>query len=344
MNRRLFVAALLAGTVSLAGAAQAQHTIEELYQAAQAEGTINFGGAMREDATQVIMQAFEERFPGVRVSYTRRSTEPMVQLIEADRIANRVSFDLVNLTEPADLVRWKNEGFTTAIEFPEADVLVPGTYDADGYYYAIGITPMVGVYNTNLLNEDTVPTSLHQLLEPEWRGSVSISRPSRGGTGTAALMNVVDALGPDFINNALDLDILLTRGNEAAISAVVSGERPLSWGVSGYRALEARAEGVPIELLWWEEGVALSTFSAAIPAEAPNPNGGRLLLAWLLSEEGQRLIVEHVSFYSARTDVEETPYGEPPLSELVINNFTPERVLNEGHVLAAQFDSVVGLD
>lgn len=344
MYRRLIAAALFAGTMAFTATAQAQQTLDELYKAAQGEGPINFGGAMREDATQIIIDAFQQRFPGVMVNYTRRSTEPMVQLIESDRVANRVSFDLINLTEPADLVRWKTDGFTAAFKYAELDKLRPESYDPDGHFYAIGITPMVGIYNTNRLNAETAPTSLTQLLEPEWKGSVAISRPSRGGTGTAALMNVVDTLGKDFIQKAPGLDILLTRGNEAAISAVVSGERQLSWGVSGYRALEARAEGAPVQLLWWKEGVALSSFSATIPDKAPNPNGARLLLSWLLSDEGQKLIVKHVNFYSSRTDVEETPYGEPPLSELTLKNFTTEQILNEGHVVAAEFDKAVGLD
>ena len=48
----------------------------------------------------------------------------------------------------------------------------------------------------------------------------------------------------DFLKTARDRDILLTLGNEAAIASAVSGERPISWGVSGYRAIEAKTEKV----------------------------------------------------------------------------------------------------
>ena len=100
---------------------------------------------------------------------------------------------------------------------------------------------MLGIYNTKVLKPGEAPKSLKALVtDPKWKGKVAISRPTRGGTSSGALMNVVEAVGRGFLKTARERDILLTLGNEAAINAVVSGERPVSWGVSGYRAIEAR--------------------------------------------------------------------------------------------------------
>jgi iron(III) transport system substrate-binding protein len=268
----------------------------------------------------------------------------MVQLIEADRLANKVSFDLINLTEPADMVRYKKENFIQPVALPDRDMLLPGTYDPDNYYFALGITPMYGIYNTQSLKKNEAPTSLKALLtDPKWIGKVAISRPSRGGTGAAALLNVTDAVGRDFLKNVKARDILLTRGNEAAVSAVVSGERPVSWGVSGYRALEARASGTPIELIYWDEGTAIAQFMGAVPAKAPHPNAGKLLLRWMMTKEGQELYVKLADFYSARKDVTISPRNEPPLSKLKINLFGDDRLLKEGQELSAEYDKAVGL-
>src|ERR1700709_2849342 len=81
-------------------AAQSVPTMDQLYQAAKPEGQVVFGGAIKEEHVGKLAAAFNKRFPGIAIKYTRRSTEPMVQLVEADRRANRVSFDLLNLTEP----------------------------------------------------------------------------------------------------------------------------------------------------------------------------------------------------------------------------------------------------
>lgn len=337
--------ALLAGALALAWGASAQaQSMDELYQAAKAEGAVDFGGAVKEDAAQELLDTFAKRYPGIKVSYTRRSTEPMVQLIEADRLANRVSFDVINLTEPADMVRYKKEGFIQPVAMPDRDGLLPGTYDPDNYYFAVGITPMYGIYNTQSLKKAEAPTSLKALLtDPKWVGKVAISRPSRGGTGAAALLNVADALGRDFLKDIRSRDILLTRGNEAAVSSVISGERPVSWGVSGYRAIEAKAGGAPIEIIYWDEGTAMAQFMGAVPAKARHPNAGKLLLRWMMSKEGQELYVKLADFYSARKDVTAAPRSEPPLTKVKINLFGDDRLLKEGQELSAEYDRIVGL-
>ncbi len=342
----LRIAASAVLSLSFAQAASAQPglpSMDELYKAAKAEGQVVFGGAIKEENEQKLMAVFEQRFPGIAVKYTRRSTEPMVQLIEAERRANRVSFDLLNLTEPADVVRWVKQGFLASVPIPDTDKMLPETYDRSGLYTAVGVTPMLGIYSTRVLKPNEAPKSLKELVtDPRWKGKVVISRPVRGGTSSGALMNVVDAVGRDFLKTARDRDILLTLGNEAAIASVISGERPVSWGVSGYRAIEAKAEGSPIELIVWEEGVALAQFLGVVPAKAPHPNAARLLLRWLMTPEGQDLIVKNANLYSPRRDVTTTPLGQPPLSQLKINSFSNEKVVSEGHALAVEFDKAVG--
>lgn len=341
--------AVLAATLAFTGAAYAQNadlpSLDSLYEAAKAEGEVVFGGAIKEEVGQKLLDAFAAKYPGIKVSYTRRSTEPMVQLIEADKLAGKVSFDVINLTEPADLVRWKNEGFLAAVPVENNDKHRENTFDTGHHYYSLGITPMYGIYNTQSLKPEEAPKTLKELITDEkWRSKIAISRPTRGGTNAIALLNLVKLFGEDaVIGKAKELDVLLTRGNEAAVTSVISGERPVSWGVSGYRALEARADGAPIELIFWEEGLPMAMFMGAVPDKAPHPNAARLLLRWLLSEEGQNIIIKEGNFYSARTDITTPPGNEKPLADIPVAIFPAEEVVNEGHALAVKYDEAVGL-
>src|SRR5215468_10855621 len=334
---------LLASLAPIAAAQSSMPTLDELYRAAKSEGQVVFGGAIKEENQQKLAAVFQQRFPGIAIKYTRRSTEPMVQLVEAERRANRVSFDLLNLTEPGDVVRWTKQGFLAAVPMPDTDKMLPETFDPGGHSIALSVTPMLGIYSTKVLKPGEAPTSLKALVtDSKWKGKIAISRPTRGGTSSGALMNVINAVGRDFIKTARERDILLTLGNEAAIASVVSGERAISWGVSGYRAIEAKAEGSPIELVVWDEGVALAQFIGVVPAKAPHPNAARLLLRWMMTPEGQELLVKNVNQYSARKDVTVTPLAQPPLSALKINAFSNERIVSEGHALAVEFDKAVG--
>ena len=87
MRALLTIIAGLTLSVSAAPLAPAQSipTLEQLYQAAKAEGQVVFGGAIKEENQQKLAAVFQQRFPGIAIKYTRRSTEPMVQLVEAER-------------------------------------------------------------------------------------------------------------------------------------------------------------------------------------------------------------------------------------------------------------------
>ena len=338
MKRRL---ALLMLLLPIAAHAQSD---AELYAAAKAEGgVVNFAGALKQKETEIVLRDFEKQYPGIKVLYTRRSTEPMVQLIEAGRLAGRNDFDVINLTEPGEMVRYKKEGVLTPTTPVANEELLPGTYDRDNFFRSYALTPMYGIINTDKLKPGERPTSLAELYTDKWKGKVAISQPSRGGTDSAALMAVADALGPDFAAKAKGLDILLTRGNEAAISAVISGERPVSWGVSGYRVLDARDDGSPLDIVFWKEGTAISSFYGGVMAKAPHPNAARLLDRWMMSKTTQEKLIKADAVYSARRDITATPAGEKPLSELPIRFYTADEVTERGQALAKQFDQALGV-
>src|SRR5258705_10084295 len=109
------------------------------------------------------MGRFDALFPDCGEKYPRRSTEPMVQLVEAERRANRVSFDVLNLTEPGDVVRWTKQGFLAAVPIPDTDKMLPETFDPGGFYTAMSVTPMLGIANTKVLKPGEIPKSLKEL-------------------------------------------------------------------------------------------------------------------------------------------------------------------------------------
>ncbi len=327
------------------GAQSAIPTLDQLYQAAKAEGQVVFGGAIKEENQQKLAAVFQQRFPGIAIKYTRRSTEPMVQLVEAERRANRVSFDLLNLTEPGDVVRWTKQGFLAAVPMPDTDKMLPETFDPNGFSIALSVTPMLGIYSTKALKPGEAPTSLKDAgdrPEMEGQGRDLASDPRRhqqrradecGQCGGARFHQERDASATSCSRSA-------TRRRSPRWSRA-SGA--VSWGVSGYRAIEAKAEGSPIELIVWDEGLALAQFIGVVPAKAPHPNAARLLLRWMMTPEGQELLVKNVNQYSARKDIAITPLAQPPLSALRINAFSNEKIVSEGHALAVEFDKAVGM-
>lgn len=125
MIRRLPLAAILlvlAGLVIFGPAGEAQ-TLDELYEAARREGQVNLYSAHREEELTLLARLFEEKYPGIRVSITRKSTGPLVETVEAERMTRRLRADVIQLIDATPFYQWKREGFLAQYEPPATAAL-----------------------------------------------------------------------------------------------------------------------------------------------------------------------------------------------------------------------------
>lgn len=156
----------------------------------------------------------------------------------------------------------------------------------------------VMVYNKNLVKPENVPKSLEDLTRPEWEGRFAMANNTPPPLDILAVQ-----IGKD---NAVALTRKLIAnkprfkpGPPAVVGAISSGE--VAVGVSGYTALaEAQKQkGAPIE---WAplETMPIGPLFMFMLKGAPQPNLGKLFLAWLATEGAA--IQEQEEFLSLYSD------------------------------------------
>lgn len=158
----------------------------------------------------------------------------------------------------------------------------------------------VMVYNTSLVKSAEVPKTVAELADPKWRGRFAMS----SNTSTP-----LDIMSTDLgVERTVELAQKLIAnqprfkpGPPAVVGAIVNGE--VAVGLSGYTAL-AEAEkrkGAPIA--WVPMDVLpVGPLFVFMLKDAPQPNLGKLFLAWLVTE-GLKLQenIEHLSTYSDKS-------------------------------------------
>jgi spermidine/putrescine-binding protein len=82
---------------------------KELYAAAKKEGKIHWGGTMASHVGSEVNKLFMKKYPGIQIKYTRKGTAGTVQTIEAELMAKKITYDIVNITDPQTLSRWKKQ-------------------------------------------------------------------------------------------------------------------------------------------------------------------------------------------------------------------------------------------
>ena len=157
-------------------------------------------------------------------------------------------------------------------------------YDRHGVAFA---TLLIGItYNTNLVPPDKVPTSLKDLLKPEWKNKIA----ARVSTTFMSFLALPDVLGRDA---AVDFFSKLGKQARGMIrcgsdTRIASGEFALFYPDCGdYGPRADRRKGMPVGHVIPSEGAGMGFWVAAIPKNASHPNAAKLFITELLSPAGQ---------------------------------------------------------
>ena len=187
-----------------------------------------------------------------------------------------------------------------------ADVLTPfkparfgdipaGMKDPDGYWFTIHSGTLGLFVNTAALRGKPVPQSWRDLLKPEYKGMIGYLNPASAAVGQVGVIAVNLALGGSYEN--LDPGIAFFKQLQAnqpivptqtAYARVLSGEIPilLDYDFNAYRG--KYTDKAPIEFVIPQEGTQQLPYIMGLVNKGPNPEQGKKMLDFILSDEGQR--------------------------------------------------------
>lgn len=316
---------------------------KDLYPLAKKEGVVSFAGNLEAEMMAPLIKAFEEKYPGVPVKYLRKSTGPLLSLVETERMANKISFDVVMLSDESHFLALHDKGYWQKYKVENWDEIDKKFKEPEGYFITMNVSAMVGGYNPLKIKPSEAPKNYRDFLNPKFKNMMSSSSPGRGGSGMSAVLNVLHNYGWDYVYKLKANGNMCVRGHGSVVRMLVSGERPIAWEISAYRALEQNKKGSPLNVIWFqEEGLPIYLNDMGIPDKAPHPNAAKLLANFLVSREGQELMVKHVNRWSI-LDIDAVPYGCKPLSQTKHYRPPLHDIVHNGPIVADRWDEIFGL-
>ncbi len=186
------------------------------------------------------------------------------------------------------------KGVTEAYQPANWDQIPEGLKDPKGEWFTIH-SGTIGLFvNVDALDGKPVPKSWQDLLDPTYKGMVGYLDPSSAFVGYAGAVAINGALGGDLNNFEPGLSYFakLKHNNpivpkQTAYSRVLSGEIPimLDYDFNAYRA--KYKDGANIEFVIPQEGSVVVPYVMSLVKNSPNPEKGRKILDFVLSDKGQ---------------------------------------------------------
>ena len=247
------------------------------------------------------VKEFEKKYPFITVSEWRSDSKNLLSRAMAEFNSSRSLVDVIETTAEAMGVM-KRDGMFQEYFTPEArhypdDVKSKGKTGL--YYLGDRETYNSLGFNTTLISSSEAPKSLKDLLDPKWKGKMSIAGTS---TGVRWVGSVLDTLGREFLNKMAEQEVTVQNMSGAALAGLVaSGEVPLSPTIFDADVTVARQRGAPIE---WRplDPVVTTVGYSGLSSKAPHPHAALLFLDYLHSKEGQQLMMKG-GLWSPRQDV-----------------------------------------
>lgn len=168
-------------------------------------------------------------------------------------------------------------------------------------------------FNKNLIKLEQA-TSYYDLLQPKFKGKMSLQDPTTAGKGNtwfwSALENGMDL---SYMQAIVKQEPFVTRNERLQIEWLVMGKHMIAISPDGATLEEFMKVGAPLGSSKFKETkprFAASSGAISWLKNAPHPNAAKVFINWYLNKEGQEAIGRSYVRHSLRLDVP-TDYLSP---------------------------------
>lgn len=268
-------------------------------------GRVMLYSSMQENQILALKEGFEEKYPNVTMDYYFAGTGKVLTKIATENQSGHVLADVILVSDPADYLDMKSAGILAPYISPQGIRIDPEYIDPDYYYTGARLINVGIAYNTDLLTPAQAPKTWNELLSPRWKGKVIMTDPGSAGTikyFVGALM-ADERYGVEYFARLRENGCELESGTNATHRQVAEGNFAVGICLDYVAASFAEA-GEPLAFLYPTTDLISIVSPVGLVAQCPNEQNGKLLYDYILSKEGQEILVEN-HLMSIRGDVEQ---------------------------------------
>jgi ABC-type Fe3+ transport system substrate-binding protein len=228
----------------------------------------------------------------VRVDFVRANSAQLALRLSNEARAGQVKASVFDGTGATVALKREN-----VVEkwVPDTD-LPKHLFDPEGFWVACNYYVNTPGFNTNLIPKGSEPKTFEDLLDPKWKGKMAWNVQPSISAGQGFVGSLLIAWGEDktraYLARFARQNITpLTVSGRQVLDLVIAGEYPIGLQIFNNHAFISASRGAPVD--WIKMQPPLITYAVmSVPKGAPSPNAGKLLIDYIVSLEGQKIIAE----------------------------------------------------
>jgi iron(III) transport system substrate-binding protein len=234
-----------------------------------------------------LAQAFEKK-TGIKVELWRAISEKVVQRAITESRARRFVFDVVETNAP-EMEMMAREKLFAELDSPYVADLPPGAVPKHRMWIPDRMNFFVVAYNTVKIRREDLPKDYLGFLEPKWKGRIGLEATDAEWMATLVKKWGSEAGLANFRRLA-DMRPDVRKGHVLLAELIAAGEIAVGLTVYNANAESLKRKGAPIDWVPVQPVVARPQ-GIAVGRNAPNPKAARAFVDFVLSPEGQELLM-----------------------------------------------------
>lgn len=250
------------------------------------------------DTTETVKKAFEAKHPGVQVEMLKKKTTAGIKFLQETKGNNTSDMFWASAPDAFEVLKGDQllQKYQVKVQgIPEKVGAFP-INDPDGYYKGFAASGYGIMWNTRYLKAKNlpVPKTWDDLAKPIYHGHVGMSAPSRSGTTHLTVETLLQGEGWEkgwALLKAMSGNFKsVTERSFGVPDGVNSGQFGLGI-VIDFFGLSSQASGFPVDFLY-PPVTTLVPANIAIVNNAPHPEAAGAFIEFLLSPEGQEVLLD----------------------------------------------------
>jgi iron(III) transport system substrate-binding protein len=240
-------------------------------------------------AMKPLTDGFMNRYPGTKAASVHFSGAAIITRLDSEARAGKPLSDVV-LSGQLGVLGLIEKKIAARYRSPEREFFRDGFKDKDGLWTAYMTNVMVSAYNTRQVSKDEAPRTVEDLLKPRWKGKLTMDSQSYVWFGTM-MQYLGEESGLRFMKRLNEQNISHQRGRRLMTQLVAAGEFDMAVETNLNSVLTLSKQGAPLSFAPIQP-YFLSPSLVFMSANAPHPYTAALFIDYLLSEEGQKIVVK----------------------------------------------------
>jgi iron(III) transport system substrate-binding protein len=320
LTRRTAMLATLALAISVGTvAASAADDWDSVVKAANAEGQVLLYSTKADADNSLLLDAFMKKYPGIKAKALRLVGGAMVTKVDQELQSGALVADVILHAEHQWAIPKAKAGRFLIPNGPSVSL-----WKGAEKYYAQGLVqitaePWVIGYNTKVVKDR--PADWDTLLKDEkFRGRIGLNEVS--GLTVAVWYDFIEKKKPGYFEELAKLKPQVYPNSAPLTAGLSSGE--IAWAPYSLASTiePMKAKGAPVDYVFPASGTWSIIRSAMIFKEVPHPNAARVLLDFMMSQEGQQVLNTNRAGYSVAPGVKITGGIDVDLKKITDIDYT----------------------